>query len=71
MEKMKYRQFDFFIYGCEGCIDSFRELAGEAYEILDSGKLRETDVNYGKDCAFEPDGEGVADSFVLVRLGVY
>ena len=68
MEELKNKQFDFFLYGCEKCIDDFRRSEGETYEILDSGTLNVKDVNYGKDCAFEPVGEGIADSFVLVRL---
>ena len=68
---MKKKWVDVFIYGCKGCINDFRTLAGETYEILDSGELGEDDVNYGKDCGFEPEGEGITDSFVLVRFEVY
>ncbi len=65
------KTFEFFVYGCEKHIKDFKDhLEGTELEVLDSGKLSETDVNFGKDCAFELVGEGHSDRYILLRLEV-
>ena len=64
------REFEFFVYGCEKHVNEFVTAVKGTYEILDSGYLDDTDVNYGKDCAFELATSGTSDSFVLIKLEV-
>ena len=64
------KEFEFFVYGCEKHVSEFVTGAKGTYEILDSVRLKDTDVNYGKDCAFELATDGISDSFVLIKLEV-